>query len=69
MAFTVHQGNVQPGDDMYKLNRLAIFENDITYYSFLIRLHYPGVADFLWSLRDKLRDSDHPVLASMVPLV
>ena len=69
MAFTVQPGNVQPGDDMYKLNRLAIFENDITYYSFLIRLHYPGVADFLWSLRDKLRDSDHPVLASMVPLV
>lgn len=68
MAFTVAPGNVQPGDDLYKLNRLAIFENDVTYYSFLIRLHYPAVVDALWSWRDQLRDSGHPDLAKIVPL-
>lgn len=68
MAFTVAPGNVQVGDDMYKLNRLAVFENDVTYYSFLLRLHYPAVISQLWTLRDYLRDNSHPILADMVPL-
>ena len=39
MAFTVQPGTVQPGDNLYALNRLAIFQGDTPYLSFWMRLH------------------------------
>ena len=39
MAFTVQPGTVQTGDNLYALNRLAIFQGDTPYLSFWLRLH------------------------------
>ena len=34
MAFTVQPGTVKPGDNLYALDRLAIFQGDTPYLSF-----------------------------------
>jgi len=55
MAFTVQPGTVQPGDNLYALNRLAIFQGDTPYLSFWLRLHCAPFIHYTWSLRDFLR--------------
>lgn len=68
MAFTVQPGTVQPGDNLYALNRLAIFQGDTPYLSFWLRLHCAPFIHYTWSLRDFLRDNGWPTLASIIPL-
>lgn len=68
MAFTVEPGNVSPGDDLYQLNRLAIFEWEDPMKNFIWRLHEEPLARALWKLRDHLQAYNYPVLASYVPL-
>ena len=68
MAFTVQPGRVQPGDNLYALNRLAIFQGDTPYLSFWLRLHCAPFIHYTWSLRDFLRDNGWPTLASIIPL-
>ena len=68
MAFTVQPGTVQPGDNLYALNRLAIFQGDTPYLSFWLRLHCAPFIHYTWSLRDFLRDNGLPTLASIIPL-
>ena len=68
MAFTVQPGTVQPGDNLYALNRLAIFQGDTPYLSFWLRLHCAPFIHYTWSLRDFLRDNRWPTLASIIPL-
>ena len=52
MAFTVQPGTVQPGDNLYALNRLAIFQGDTPYLSFWMRLHCAPFIHYTWALRD-----------------
>ena len=68
MAFTVQPGTVQPGDNLYALNRLAIFQGDTPYLSFWMRLHCAPFIHYTWALRDFLRDNGWPTLASIIPL-
>lgn len=68
LGFTVQPGNVFPGQDPYRLPRQAIFANDIPYYTFLLRLHFPREVQWLWELRDQLLAAGYPTLASLVPL-
>ena len=68
MAFTVQPGTVQSGDNLYALNRLAIFQGDTPYLSFWLRLHCAPFIHYTWSLRDFLRDNGWPTLASIIPL-
>lgn len=68
MAFTVQPGTVQPGDNLYALNRLAIFQGDTPYLSFWLRLHCAPFIHYTWSLRDFLRDNGWTRLASIIPL-
>ena len=68
MAFTVQPGTVQPGVNLYALNRLAIFQGDTPYLSFWMRLHCAPFIHYTWSLRDFLRDNGWPRLASIIPL-
>ena len=68
MAFTVQPGTVQPGDNLYALNRLAIFQGDTPYLSFWLRLHCAPFIHYTWLLRDFLRDNGWPTLASIIPL-
>lgn len=68
MAFTVQPGTVKPGDNLYALPRLAVFEGDTTYLSFLLRLHCAPFIQYTWGLRDTLRDKGWIQLASLVPL-
>lgn len=68
MAFTVQPGTVQPGDNLYALNRLAIFQGDTPYLSFWLRLHCAPFIHYTWSLRDFLCDNGWPTLASIIPL-
>lgn len=68
MAFTVQPGTVRPGDNLYALPRLAIFDGDTTYVSFLLRLHCAPFIKYSWALRDALRDRGWTKLASIIPL-
>ena len=68
MAFTVQPGTVKPGDNLYALNRLAVFQGDTPYLSFWLRLHCAPLIKYTWALRDTLRDNGWPILASIVPL-
>ena len=67
-AFTVHYGAVQPGDNMYALDRVPIFGgNSHTLLRFKLRLRCTPALIVLHSLRDQLH-SIHPALAALVPL-
>ena len=68
MAFTVQPGTVKPGDNLYALDRLAIFQGDTPYLSFWLRLHCAPFIKYSWALRDTLRDNGWPTLASILPL-
>ena len=68
MAFTVQPGTVKPGDNLYALNRLAVFQGDTPYLSFWLRLHCAPLIKYTWALRDTLRDNGWPILASIMPL-
>ncbi|MDU6902812.1 MAG: polysaccharide deacetylase family protein [Veillonella sp.] len=69
MAFTVQPGTVKPGDNLYALNRLAVFQGDTPYLSFWLRLHCAPLIKYTWALRDTLRDNGWTILASIVPLL
>ena len=68
MAFTVQPGTVKPGDNLYALDRLAIFQGDTPYLSFWLRLHLRTIIKYSWALRDILRDNGWTTLASILPL-
>ena len=46
MAFTVQPGTVQPGDNLYALNRLAIFQGDTPY----LRSGYAYIVHHLFTI-------------------
>lgn len=68
MAFTVEPGTVKPGQNLYALPRIPIFENDTTYISFLMRLHCAPFVAVTWQWRDDLLRNGHITLAELVPL-
>lgn len=68
MAFTVTPGTVKPGQNLYALPRLAIFQGDTPYLSFLMRLHCAPFITYTWQLRDTLRDNGFTKLAGLIPL-
>jgi len=68
MAFTVKPGMTHPGDDLYRLQRLAVFEGDNAFLSLVLRLHMAPAVSALWALRDFLKDSGHELMAKLVPL-
>ncbi len=68
MAFTVQAGNVEPGQDLYKLPREAVFFNDTPFENFWIRLHYPWENAFLWKIHDTLLEWNMKGLADLLPL-
>ena len=69
MAFTVTPGTVKPGQNLYALPRLAIFQGDTPYLSFLMRLHCAPFITYTWQLRDTLRDNGFTKLAGLIPLL
>lgn len=67
-AFTVHYGAVQPGDDLYALDRVPIFGGSShTLLRFKLRLRCTPALIVLHSLHNQLH-SIHPALAALVPL-
>ena len=68
MAFTVTPGTVKPGQNLYALPRLAIFQGDTPYLSFWMRLHCAPFITYTWQLRDTFRDNGFTKLASLIPL-
>lgn len=68
MAFTVSPGTVQPGQNLYALPRLAIFQGDAPYVSFLLRLHCAPFIEATWGLRDWLVAHGYMRLSTIVPL-
>ena len=69
-AFTVELGNVNPGDDMYELNRVPIFgAMPHTMFRFEGRLRCPRVAAWLERIQRNLIRSGHQSLAEMIPVL
>lgn len=70
MAFTVQPETVKPGDNLYALNRLAVFQGDTPYLSFWLRLHCAPLVlmriKYTWVC--VIHDNGWPILAFYVPL-
>lgn len=68
MAFTVAPGTVKPGDNLFALNRLSIFEGLDHWWILRLRMHVPEIIRVTWHLRDILKDNGFVFLSQLVPL-
>ena len=68
MAFTVAPGTVKPGDNLFTLNRLSIFEGLDHWWILRLRMHVPEIIRVTWHLRDILKDNGFVFLSQLVPL-
>ncbi len=68
LAWTVKTGDDKPGQNLYALPRMPVFEGDDAFLSLRLRLHMSPTVTDLWTLRDDLVARHLYWLANFVPL-
>lgn len=67
-GFTVDTGRADRGDSLYTLERIPVFEGAHQLWHFRFRLRMTMVTDWLWGMRNYMRDQLHWDVAKKIPL-
>lgn len=67
-GFTVDTGRANRGDSLYVLDRIPVFEGSHQLWHFRFRLRMTMVTDWLWGMRNFMRDKLHWEIAQKLPL-